>query len=73
MSKLEYLVTWLIKLRVRLSLLFKPLGHCGRIMEITPWRDVLVVRAEYGVYVISDHRNYLSEWEINAINNNRYK
>ena len=73
MGRLEYLVSWLLKVRVHLSLLFKPLGHCGRIMKITPWRDVLVVQAEYGVYVISDHQNYLEDLEIQAINHNRFE
>lgn len=64
---------WLLKLRVRITLLFRPQGYCGRIVKIVPWRDVLVVQMEYGVYVISDHRNYLADWEIQAINSNRYE
>ena len=66
MSNLEYLVTWLLKLRVRLSLLFQPQGHCGRIRRITPWRDVLVVEAERGVVAgfAPQRPNFKTKWPV---------
>lgn len=72
MSRLEYLVTWLRKARVCLTLIFSPQGYAGRIMKITPWHDVLIVQAERGVFVISDRQHYLTDWEVQAINRNRF-
>ena len=69
------LLKWLLKVRISLVLLVqtRSFSSVGKIVDITPWRDVLVVQAEYGVYVICDHRNDLSDWEVHMINHNRYR
>ena len=69
------LLKWLLKVRIRLVILVhtRIFLSAGKIIDITPWRGVLVVQAQYGVYVICDHRNYLSDWEVHMINHNRYR
>lgn len=64
---------WLLKLRIKVALLFQPF-HSGRIFDVVPFRGVLVVRSEGGLYVVSSRDDGSpDEYTIQIINNNRYE
>lgn len=76
MRSLVGMVRWFLTIRLR-SELFYASGRngdwAGKVIEVSPWRDVLVIRCEYGVYIVSADRTSgcLDDWMIQKLSSNR--
>lgn len=74
MRRLVGMVRWLLTARIRSELFFatgRDGDWAGRVVEVGPWRDVLVIRCERGVYVITADNHSLDDWQIQKLSSNR--
>ena len=72
MRRLIGMVRWLLTARIRSELFFasgRDGDWAGRVVEVSPWRDTLIIQCEYGTYVITAGETCTACWRLQKTSN----